>query len=132
MSLKLKVWHGSDLQIINMNRKETLADAARKVFNVFQIENVDLKNFRFRAYDNVAKLKLGVYDQFQKSLLQLNFKSYIRLTFDLKCDDEEFEAFDPNALILNIVLHQEGKDYDFKKVNLNSNFYRGWKAQKSK
>ena len=56
----------------------------------------------------MAKLKLHVFDAWDSSLIQLRLKSYSKLTFEVKTDEEEFEVYDPNIFPLRYTLYQEG------------------------
>jgi len=83
----------------------------------FAIEGVPLKNFRFRAYDSVAKVKMQPYDQWEKTLMQLVIKSHIKLIIEMKKEDEEFEVYNPDLLKLKTLLYTANKTYDFKKMD---------------
>jgi len=80
------------------------------------LEGVDLKNFRFRAYDNIAKVKMEPYMSFDKTLLQLNIKSHAKLIIEIKEDGEEFEEYNPDLLKLRVINFDPNENYDFKKL----------------
>lgn len=84
---------------------------------IFQIEGIDLANFRFRNYDNVAKIKLQVYDQFDKNLIHHQLRGYSRLIIEIKRPDEEFEIYNPDLITLKTIKYVDGEKYDFKKLD---------------
>lgn len=58
----MKIWYNEESWLFNVKKTDTLEEVARKVIEEFNIEGVELKNFRFRAYDSRLKVKLGVFD----------------------------------------------------------------------
>ena len=72
---------------------------------------------RLRAYDNVAKVKMQIYDNLDKTLVELMFKSFVRLYLEIKSDEEEFELYDPDSLTLKVIKYVEGERYDFKNLD---------------
>jgi len=58
MSLKLKVYHEDEVKTITIRKNETLRDACIKIMEEFNIKDVEVKNFRLRAYDGLLKAKL--------------------------------------------------------------------------
>jgi hypothetical protein len=83
----------------------------------FLISGVDLANFRFRAYDNIAKIKMQVYDQFDKNLIQHQLRGYSRLVIEIKKPEEEFEIYNPDLVTLKTIKYVEGEKYDFKRID---------------
>lgn len=83
---------------------------------VFGIEGIDLKDFRFRSYDHIAKLKMQDYSQYDQTLLKLQFKGYKVLVIETKLPEEEFEIYNPDLLQLRAIKFVEGEKYDFKRL----------------
>lgn len=63
MSLKLRIHQeGKEMKVLTFRKNETLKEIAAKIMTEFDIEGVDLKDFRLRGYDAKLKAKLAVYD----------------------------------------------------------------------
>ncbi|CDW83714.1 ubiquitin carboxyl-terminal hydrolase family protein [Stylonychia lemnae] len=115
MSLKLKIYHNDEVKTLTVRKNETLKDTCLKIMEEFKITDVDFKNFRLRAYDAMLKAKLQVYDQFDQQLHKLNFQNFITLLVELKTEDQEFEAYDPNNHYFRVLKFVEDVHYDFSK-----------------
>ena len=81
---------------------------------LFEIQDVPIKNFRLRTYDPKLKARMAVHAHFDMQLHKLNFHSHMDLLIETKSDDDEFEEYDTNWLFIRVVKHVEGEPYDFK------------------
>lgn len=71
-----------------MKKTNTLAEIALKAMHDFGIEGVDLKDFRFRAYDPKLKVKLSPYENMNDTPIKHQFYNYIQLYIETKKPDE--------------------------------------------
>ena len=71
---------------------------------------------RLRAYDAIMKVRLGVFDSYEKPLIEMK-DLYGRSTLDLEFKDEagNFEDYNSNWLHLRALKWEEGLDYDFSR-----------------
>jgi len=71
------------------------------IFEAFGIEDRAVKDVRLRAYDALMKVRLGFFDKYEQSLLQVK-DLHARSTIDLEIRgaDGEFEVYDPNWIHL--------------------------------
>ena len=69
---------------------------------------------RLRAFDALMKVRLGVIDNYDATLMTLDNLN-VRATLDLEFKDDKgnFEEYDVNWLYLKAVAYEEGMNYDF-------------------
>ena len=62
----------------------------------------------------MMKVRLGVFDEYDKTLLEMK-ALYGRSTLDLEFKDEEgnFEEYNPNWVHLRVLKWEEGLNFDF-------------------
>ena len=116
LSLNLKVYHEGQPKDISVKKTDTLEDLIQRAYQDFGIEGKEVQDCRLRLYDAIMKVRLDVYNQYDKQLIELS-KFYSRSTLDLEFKDEQgnFEEFDPNWLYLRAIKWEEGMSYDFSR-----------------
>lgn len=48
--------------------------------------------------------------------MQLQLRSFEKLIIEIKEDNEEFEVYNPNLMVVKVIKYVEGESYDFKKL----------------
>ena len=64
MSLKLRVHYNDENKVLTFRKNDLLKDVCLKIMEEFGISNLEMKNFRLRAYDPKIKSKLAIYDHY--------------------------------------------------------------------
>ena len=82
----------------------------------FGITDKRFSDCRLRAYDAIMRVRLGVFDLYEKSLLEMK-TLYGRSTLDLEFKDDagNFEEYNPNWIYLRAVKWAEDLDYDYSR-----------------
>lgn len=101
---------------VSFRKTQTLAELILLSFEKFGIEGKQVTDARIRAYDAIMKVRLGVYDQYEQTLLEMK-QLYGRSTLDLELKDNEgnFEEYNPNWLHLRVLKWEEGLNYDYSR-----------------
>lgn len=62
LSLKLKVWYNDTSKDVSIRKNNTLKELSDAIIEIFELKDINLKNFRLRAYDSKLKANLAAYD----------------------------------------------------------------------
>ena len=110
------MYHEGDVKDITVQKTISLQELILFCLQRFEITGKEVTECRLRAYDAIMKVRLGVFDSYEKSLLEMK-DLYGRSTLDLEFKDESgnFEEYNSNWLHLRALKWEEGLDYDFSR-----------------
>lgn len=110
--MQLKVLYGEELRVFYVDRREDtyeslLSKVMQEFFGDATAKKVD--NFRLRAYNVQYKIPLETYSNRAKETLEV-LKIYPMKTLMLeeKEDDQVFEEYDPNKMIVKVNFWRAG------------------------
>jgi ubiquitin carboxyl-terminal hydrolase 47 len=76
LSIRIKVWFNNDLKVFSLKRTDTLKELALRCYEIFPMDGIEMSDMRFRNYDNVAKVKMDVFDNMEKTIMDYRFIAY--------------------------------------------------------
>jgi hypothetical protein len=53
-----------------------LKELALRCYEIFPMDGIEMSDMRFRNYDNVAKVKMDVFDNMEKTIMDYRFIAY--------------------------------------------------------
>ena len=97
LQLKLKVFHEGRSQDIEIKKDQSLKDLISLCMGKFSISDKEISDIRLRAYDPMMKTRLGIFDQYDAALMEIDGIS-VRARLDMEFKDEagNFEEYNPN------------------------------------
>ena len=92
---------------LKCSKAETYKEVLLKAIEKFKITE-KISNVRIRKYENASKVMLTTYENENQRLEDMKLPSFPRMIIEIKKDDEVFEKFDKNTIILRLVFWKEG------------------------
>ena len=85
-------------------------------YEKFGISDKAVTDCRLRAYDALMKVRLGIFDSYETSLLEMK-NLYGRSTLDLELKDEagNFEDYNADWVHLRAIKWEDGLNYDYSR-----------------
>ena len=106
LQLKLKVFNEGRSQDIEIKKDQSLKDLITLCMEKFAIQGKETSDIRLRAYDPMMKTRLGIFDQYDTALMDIDGISVrARLDMESKDDSGNFEEYNPNWQYLKAVLY---------------------------
>jgi hypothetical protein len=101
-----------------VQKTQTVEQLIKTCYGLFEIQGKEVKDCRLRMYDAIMKVRMGIYDQYEKQLIEcdrMHGKPSLELEF---AENGEFEEYDPNWIFLKCIKWEEGMSYDFTRPEI--------------